>query len=113
MRAALQPSTPEDLCHALASAQAAGSTVELFGNNTKRLMAGPIAPADVRISTGALKRILQYEPRDLTISVESGLPFAELNALLARHNQMIPLDGPWAGDATVGGMVAANISGAR
>lgn len=113
MRAVLQPSTPEDLCQALAAANSSGSTVELFGANTKRLMAGPIAPADIRLSSRGLKRVLQYEPRDLTISVEAGLPFAELNALLARNNQMIPLDGPYAEDATVGGMVAANISGER
>ncbi len=113
MRAALQPSSPEELCHALASANSSGNTIELFGANTKHLMAGPIAPAAVRLSTCALKRVLQYEPRDLTISVESGLPFAELNALLARNNQMIPLDGPWTEEATVGGMVAANISGER
>jgi glycolate oxidase FAD binding subunit len=113
LRAVLQPSTPEDLCHALASANSSGSTVELFGANTKRLMAGTINPTDVRLSTCALKRVLQYEPRDLTVSVESGLPFAELNAILARNNQMIPLDGPYTEEATVGGMVAANISGER
>jgi glycolate oxidase FAD binding subunit len=60
-----------------------------------------------------MKRVLQYEPRDLTISVEAGMPFAELNALLARNNQMIPLDGPYADEATVGGMLASNISGER
>ncbi len=76
-------------------------------------MAGPVAPADVRISTGGIKRLLQYEPRDLTVSVESGMPFTELNSLLARNGQMIPLDGPYGESATVGGMVAANISGAR
>src|SRR5580658_4370603 len=76
-------------------------------------MAGPIAPANVRITTAGLKRLLQYEPRDLTVSVEAGMPFAELNSLLARNGQMIPLDGPYSDSATVGGMVAANISGAR
>src|SRR5580658_6808617 len=75
-------------------------------------MAGPIAPANVRITTAGLKRLLQYEPRDLTVSVEAGMPFTELNSLLARHGQMIPLDGPYSDTATVGGMVAANISGA-
>ena len=58
-----------------------------------------------------MRRILQYEPRDLTISVEAGIPFAELNASLAGNGQMIPLDGPWCAEATAGGMVAANISG--
>ncbi len=76
-------------------------------------MAGPIAPADLQITTAGMKRLLQYEPRDLTVSVESGMPLAELNTLLARNGQMIPLDGPYCDSATVGGVVAANISGAR
>jgi glycolate oxidase FAD binding subunit len=98
---------------AIASAGASKQTIELFGSDTKRFMAGPVAPADVRISTAGMRKILQYEPRDLTISVESGIPFAELNASLAANGQMIPLDGPWYAEATTGGVVAANISGAR
>ena len=107
------PSTSEELRDAVASAGASKQTVELFGSDTKRFMAGPVAPADVRISTAGMRRILQYEPRDLTISVEAGIPFAELNASLAGNGQMIPLDGPWCAEATAGGIVAANISGAR
>ena len=95
------------------AASASKQTIELFGKDSKRLMAGPVAPASVRISTAAMKRVLQYEPRDLTISVEAGIPFAELNAVLARNGQTIPLDGPFCEEATAGGMVAANISGAR
>jgi len=109
----LQPATTEELRDALHSAGVSRRTIELFGGNTKSLMAGPVSEAHVRISTAGLKRLLQYEPRDLTISVEAGMPFSELNALLARNGQMIPLDGPYSDTATVGGMVAANISGAR
>ncbi len=109
----LEPSTAEDLRDALAFAGSSKRTVELFGANSKRLMAGSVAPADIRISTARMRRILQYEPRDLTISVEAGMPLAQLNAELARHGQMIPLDGPWGEEATVGGVVAANINGAR
>jgi glycolate oxidase FAD binding subunit len=101
------------LCDALASAAASRQSIELFGGDSKRLMAGPVTNADVRISTAAMRRVLQYEPRDLTISVEAGIPFAELNASLARHGQMIPLDGPYGAEATAGGVVSANISGAR
>ena len=109
----LYPSTAEELRDALASAGAAKHTVELFGANTKHLMAGPVQPADVRISTSAMTRILQYEPRDLTVSVEAGMPFAELNAQLAGNGQMVPLDGASQSNATVGGMIAANTSGSR
>ncbi len=109
----LRPANAEELREALASASARKLSIELFGNASKRLMAGPSSPADVSISTAGMSRILQYEPRDLTISVEAGMPFTDLNAELARNGQMIPLDGPYGNQATVGGMIAANISGAR
>ena len=46
--------------------------IVLCGNATKNGMGGPIAPADITISTAKLNRVLQYEPRDLTISVGTG-----------------------------------------
>ncbi len=109
----LLPVDSAELRDALASAQASKQPIELFGANSKRLMAGPIAPAVVQIGTTRMRRILQYEPRDLTVSVEAGLRLADLNDELARNGQMIPLDGPYSEVATVGGVVAANISGAR
>jgi glycolate oxidase FAD binding subunit len=109
----LEPARPEELRDALAAAAASRQPIELVGGDSKRLMAGRVENPAVRISTVRMRRVLQYEPRDLTVSVEAGFPFAELNALLAKNGQTIPLDGPWAEAATVGGMVAANISGAR
>ncbi len=109
----LLPADATELRDALASAQASKQPIELFGANSKRLMAGPIAPAVVRIGTTRMRRILQYEPRDLTVSVEAGIRLTDLNDELARNGQMIPLDGPYSDEATVGGVVAANISGAR
>jgi glycolate oxidase FAD binding subunit len=113
LSAVVQPSSAEELASALASAGASRQSIELFGGNSKRWMAGPIAPAAVRLTTAGMKRVLQYEPRDLTISVEAGIALSELNALLARNDQMIPLEGPYCDEATVGGIVAANISGER
>ena len=107
------PADSAELRDALASAQASKQPIELFGANSKRLMAGPIAPAVIKIGTTRMRRILQYEPRDLTVSVEAGIRLADLNDELARNGQMIPLDGPYNEEATVGGIVAANISGAR
>ena len=108
-----QPESTEELRLLLASATRAKRAVELFGGNTKRLMAGAVAPGAIQISTARLNRIDQYEPRDLTVSVEAGISFAELNRELARHGQMIPLEGAYSDEGTVGGMIAANISGSR
>ncbi len=76
-------------------------------------MAGPVAASDVTISTARLCRVLKYEPRDLTISVEAGIRYRELSRVLAEQRQMIPLDPPFADEATIGGVLAANMSGPR
>jgi len=109
----LTPGSPAELAEALGTAANAKQRITLGGQFTKRLMAGPTAPADVTISTSGLTRILKYEPRDLTLSVEAGTPFAEVSRVLAANNQMIPLDPPWAETATVGGVIATNGSGPR
>lgn len=110
---ALRPDSPEALAAALGEAGARRQTVQLGGHFSKSLMGGPAAPADVTISTAALNRVRQYEPRDLTISVEAGISYCELSRLLARQRQMIPLDPPFSGSATIGGIVAVNSSGPR
>ncbi len=109
----IAPGTPQDLAEALHCAQARRQTVALAGANSKRLMAGPILPSDQQISTAGLNRVLQYEPRDLTISIEAGLPWRELERTLAPNRQMVPLDPPFAAAATVGGVMASNSSGPR
>src|SRR5579872_3430824 len=109
----VQPETPADLARTLADAAGSGRAIRCGGNFTKDKIAGPLAAADVTISTAGLRRVLHYEPRDLTISVEAGLPYAEFRRLLAGNRQMVPLDPPFAETATVGGVVAANHSGPR
>ncbi|MGD0669879.1 MAG: FAD-binding oxidoreductase [Bryobacteraceae bacterium] len=107
------PETHDDLAEALSRAARHLRTICLQGNSSKRLMAGPVACADETITTAALRRVLEYEPRDLTISVEAGLPWRDLTALLRQNRQMAPLDPPFAAQATVGGVVASNSSGPR
>jgi glycolate oxidase FAD binding subunit len=109
----LTPQTPEELAEALRCAAARNRGILLRGNGTKNRMAGAVEPADTEISTNALCRVLQYEPHDLTISVEAGVRWSEFQSLLAGNRQMVPLDPPFADGATVGGVIAANCSGPR
>ena len=105
------PSSAEDLAFALQEAASKRRNIETAGNNSKRLMGGPVRPAELLVCTRGLRRVLQYEPNDLTISVEAGMAFADLQKLLATNGQMIALDPPFPAQATVGGIVAANSSG--
>jgi glycolate dehydrogenase FAD-binding subunit len=110
---ALLPESPEQLAESLCAAASAHRTIRLGGNFSKDRLGGAPQPADVVISTSRLNRLLQYDPRDLTISVQAGMRFAELEQILDEHRQMLPLDPGWAADSTVGGVVAANLSGPR
>jgi glycolate oxidase FAD binding subunit len=105
------PESAEDLAAALHQASSNSRTIAVIGNGSKHSMGGPIMAADVVISTAGLRRVLQYEPNDLTISVEAGMPFSELQARLAQRKQMIALDPPFSAQASVGGVVASNGSG--
>src|ERR1700722_12051117 len=107
------PGSPEELAHCLAEAGSRSQQITLLGHCTKGRMGGVIAPSDVTISTAGLNQILEYEPRDLTISVGAGITYCELSRVLAEHQQMIPLDPPFSERATIGGIVAANTSGPR
>jgi glycolate oxidase FAD binding subunit len=109
----LHPATAEELAAALAGFAAQRTPIRTGGQFTKNQMGGPLCDAAAAVSTDKLNRVLQYEPKDLTISVEAGLPYAELARLLAENHQMIPLDPPLAESATIGGVVAANCSGPR
>jgi glycolate oxidase FAD binding subunit len=107
----LRPESPQELAEALAAA--AGKRITLGGAFTKNRLGRPPGPADVVISTAAMRRLVQYEPRDLTISVEAGMPIAELNRVVGEYGQMLPLDPPYYDTATVGGVVAAATCGPR
>src|SRR5580704_13151592 len=101
----LRPESPEQLAQSLREAAAAKQTIRLGGNFSKDRLGGPPQPADMSISTRSMNRLLQYDPRDLTVSVQPGLPFAELERALAEHRQMLPLDPGWGENSTVGGVV--------
>ncbi|MDQ7957356.1 MAG: glycolate oxidase subunit GlcE [Pseudomonadota bacterium] len=69
------------------------------------------------LDTAPLAGILNYEPSELVVTVGAGTPLAELEAVLAEQRQCLPFEPPHfshvpgAGRATVGGMVAAGLSG--
>jgi glycolate oxidase FAD binding subunit len=58
--------------------------------------------------------VVSYEPSELVITAKAGTPLAEVEALLAANNQMFPFEPPHFSPAsTLGGMVAAGLSGPR
>ena len=109
----LRPTTIAELAQALRDAATLNQKFALAGAGSKARMGGPAPETGIGITTTGLDRLIEYEPRDLTISVEAGMPWRTLCAITAERGQMAPLDPPLAESATVGGVVAAGISGPR
>ena len=66
------------------------------------------------LDTTAYRGITDYEPTELVISARCGTPLAEIEAHLAQHGQMLAFEPPHFGPgATIGGTVAAGLSGPR
>jgi glycolate oxidase FAD binding subunit len=66
------------------------------------------------LDTAAWRGITDYEPTELVISARCGTPLTEIEAHLAEHGQMLAFEPPHFGPgATIGGTVAAGLSGPR
>jgi len=109
----IAPASTEELCDALKACNERNAIMETGGAFSKPAMGGPIPPEAVRVTTSSMTRLLAYEPADLTISVEAGLPWRELSRILDENNQFVPVDPAYGAMATVGGVVASDSSGPR
>jgi glycolate oxidase FAD binding subunit len=65
------------------------------------------------IDVRRLEQVIDYPARDMTITVQAGITIAELQQLLAREKQRLPIDVPLAERATLGGSLATNVCGPR
>lgn len=91
-----------------------GRALRVCGGGTKDFVGGAAVansqaePLDLRAHAG----IVDYEPSELVVTVRAGTLLSELEALLASRGQCLPFEPPrFAAGGTVGGMVAAGLSG--
>ena len=85
----------------------------------------PVLPAlgeeqPLVVSTSRLDRVIEHCVGDFTVTVQAGMPLAQLQAELSRQNQWLAIDAPWGSDATsatdgqqgsIGGLVARGLAG--
>jgi glycolate oxidase FAD binding subunit len=94
--------------------------LEVAGQGTKRNLGRP-SQTDLTLDLSGLSGVTLYEPEELVLSAKAGTPLAEIEALLEKNNQQLafepldygPLLGGQAGQGTIGGAIAANLSGPR
>jgi glycolate oxidase FAD binding subunit len=103
------PPTLDDLQQRVRQAAAAHSPLYIEGCGSKKWLGGTIQGEVLALREHA--GITAYEPTELVITARCGTPLAEVEAVLAREGQCLPFEPPGSGEASVGGMVAAGLSG--
>ena len=115
---ALNPDTEQALAAQVRAAAAEGRRLAIRGGGSKGFYGNAVA-ADAALDCNAHTGVVAYEPTELAITVRGGTRLAAVEALLAEHGQQLPFEPPHFGPApgestaTIGGVVAAGLSGPR
>ncbi len=100
------PQSIEELSEMMKLAAAEGWHVVPAGAGTWLEMGNRVVRFHLIVSTAQMQRVLEYEPADLTCTVEAGVSLREFNARAAEHREFIPLD-PFGDErATIGATIA-------
>ncbi|CZF86000.1 glycolate oxidase subunit GlcE [Grimontia marina] len=87
------------------------AALNLIGGNTKHFIGRE--PVGQAVSLKNHTGVISYRPSELVITARAGTTIAEIQAQLAKNNQTLVGEPPaFNGKATLGGSVAAGISGA-
>ncbi len=116
----LKPRDAKEVEDAVRWALGNDKALEIAGQGTKRALGRP-SQTDLTLDLSGLSAVTLYEPAELVLSAHAGTPLHEIEALLEKNNQELafepmdygPLLGGEANRGTIGGTIAANLSGPR
>ncbi|WP_428528223.1 glycolate oxidase subunit GlcE [Roseibium sp.] len=120
MGSALKPRTARETEDAVKWAAAEEQPLEVIGVGSKRALGRPVQTAHV-LDLSDLNGVVSYEPAELVLTVLAGTPIADVEKLVDDNGQELsfepldygPLFGTENGKGTIGGVLAANLSGPR
>jgi glycolate oxidase FAD binding subunit len=114
------PTSAAETLSAVQWAVSEEAPLEIVGHGSKREIGRPPQTGHT-LDLSKLSGVTLYEPAELVLSAKAGTPLAEIEKLLAENGQQFafepmdygPLHGHAAGRGTIGGVLAANLSGPR
>ena len=106
------PESTEQVSAVLAWANERDVRIVARGGGSKLGWRNPARSVDLILSLEKFQRVVEHAWQDMTVTVETGTTIASLQSELAKQRQRLPLDALWPERSTVGGMIAANDSGA-
>ncbi len=105
------PQTQEQLAEVISAAYRSKWRILPCGNGSKLKWGSLSKHIDVVVCTQRLNKIINHAVGDLTLTVEAGVKFADIQATLAKHNQILALNPTSPDLATIGGIIATGDTG--
>jgi glycolate oxidase FAD binding subunit len=107
------PSNAEQVSAALRICVEADSAVTPWGGGTAMRIGNLPDRAAIIIEMSQLNRVVEHDHANLTSTMQSGITLAASQEFTAAERQFVPFDAPYPERSTIGGIVAANLNGAR
>lgn len=107
--AAIRPESAAHVAEVVRFAVAEKLAIVPCGARTKLDMGAAPRQYDLALDLTRLDRVVAYDPGDMTLSVEAGIPLHRIQSALAEHRQFLPLVVPFMDRATAGGTIASGV----
>jgi glycolate oxidase FAD binding subunit len=110
--AVVYPRNPAELAEVVACAAHNQWRILPCGQGSKLNWGGLLQDIDVVISSQHLNQLIDHAAGDMTVTVQAGMPFVQLQDTLSQVRQMVALDPSFPTQASIGGIVASRDGGA-
>jgi glycolate oxidase FAD binding subunit len=107
------PANAEEVSAALRVCSETEAAITPWGGGTAIRIGNLPERVEVIIDVSKLNQLLEHDHANLTAIVQSGITLAASQQITAGARQFVPLDVPNPERSTIGGIVAANLNGAR
>jgi glycolate oxidase FAD binding subunit len=108
----VEPEGAGEVAAVLRAATDAGAHLAPRGGGTKMGWGTPPRALDAVVSLRRLDAVLEHAWGDMTVTIQAGCPVSVVQQTVAQHGQRVAIDPLWPGRATMGGILAANDTGA-
>ena len=107
--AIVRPASAQEAVEVVRFAVAEKLAIVASGSRSKLDLGMPPARYDLALDMTGLHDIAHFDPGDLTLSVDAGMPLRQLAKVLAEKGQFLPLAVPCYETSTVAGALASGI----
>ena len=105
------PTTTDELAKVITLVHRNNWSILPCGSGSKLSWGGICKNVDLVVSTERLNRVIEHAVGDLTVTVEAGVKLKDLQDILLKTGQFLPLEPAYPQEATLGGIIATADSG--